>query len=408
MRTFFVYLLLEYKRSVKVLLKSAGSLLLMMLFTAAGVLAVSHVLLQSQIFRAIEVGVVIPEEETETRMVVQFISAMESVKSICSFCYMEEEEAEERLRTGEVQAVIALPERFYYDMYTEGKAHTVVSFPKETALNVQVFRELLMDGVSLLKTAEAGVFASKETAKTWQAQMDEYELANFISYIYIENAFQRGDIFQKNVCSPLGQMDLYQYYFAAATAVILLMSGLNMSFLYQKQSRAVEQKLGVLGLRRIRLAVIKVLVMGNVLWILGAFLYGMSCLACHLLGSSFIWFDQTVLLALIPACMGIAVYFHLVYSLFGKGIQGAVFLLSVNSLMLLCSGAVIPAAYLPELVGKAGAYLPLNFLNQYCADMIFGTVRTEQVLAMVCWSIAGIGIGAVFSWNNTLSGTNYN
>ena len=55
--------------------------------------------------------------------------------------------------------------------------------------------------------------------------------------------------------------------------------------------------------------------------------------------------------------------------------QGAVFLLSANVLMVLCSGVVIPSAYLPEWAARLGQYLPLNFLHRYCAELFFGRVQ---------------------------------
>lgn len=178
-------------------------------------------------------------------------------------------------------------------------------------------------------------------------------------------------MFDEYVYSPLGQMDLYQYYFAAAVSVLLLMSGLNYSFLYQGNSRAVEQKLRVMGLGTVKASFIKILVMANASWLLAVASYLAGCLFSRWGKFDFIWFHGSVLLLLIPVSIGAAFYFHAVYSVFGKGMQGAVFLLSVNAVMVLCSGVVIPLAYLPEAVRRVGQYLPLNFLRQYCAEVFF-------------------------------------
>ena len=382
MRTFFIYLFLEYKKSAKVLLKSTVSLLLAAVLLLGAAAVLSHVFFGSRMFQAIDVGVAVPEGEKETKAVLRFLSAMESAESVCNFRYFPENEAKEKLYEGEVQAVIVLPESLYEDMYSGEKGRIAVYLPEDPPFRVQVFRELLADGVSLLTTAEAGVLAASDLAgtdaiaygerdETGFPKMKPYEAANFISYEYIKCALGRDNMFDEYVYSPLGQMDLYQYYFAAAVSVLLLMSGLNYSFLYQGNSRAVEQKLRVMGLGTVKVSLIKILVMANASWLLAAASYLAGCLFSRWGKFDFIWFHGSALLLLIPVSIGAAVYFHAVYSVFGKGMQGAVFLLSVNAVMVLCSGVVIPSAYLPEAVRRVGQYLPLSFLRQYCAEVFF-------------------------------------
>jgi len=382
MRTFFIYLFLEYKKSAKVLLKSTVSLLLAAVLLLGAAAVLSHVFFGSRMFQAIDVGVAVPEGEKETKAVLRFLSAMESAESVCNFRYFPENEAKEKLYEGEVQAVIVLPESLYEDMYSGEKGRIAVYLPEDPPFRVQVFRELLADGVSLLTTAEAGVLAASDLAgtdaiaygerdETGFPKMKPYEAANFISYEYIQCALGRDNMFDEYVYSPLGQMDLYQYYFATAASVLLLMSGLNYSFLYQGNSRAVEQKLRVMGLGTVKASFIKILVMANASWLLAAASYLAGCLFSRWGKFDFIWFHGSVLLLLIPVSIGAAFYFHAVYSVFGKGMQGAVFLLSVNAVMVLCSGVVIPLAYLPEAVRRVGQYLPLNFLRQYCAEVFF-------------------------------------
>ena len=371
MRTFFIYLFLEYKKSAKVLLKSTVSLLLAAVLLLGAAAVLSHVFFGSRMFQAIDVGVAVPEGEKETKAVLRFLSAMESAEAVCNFRYFPENEAKEKLYEGEVQAVIVLPESLYEDMYSGEKGRIAVYLPEDPPFRVQVFRELLADGVSLLTTAEAGVLAASDLAgtdaiaygerdETGFPKMKPYEAANFISYEYIQCALGRDNMFDEYVYSPLGQMDLYQYYFAAAVSVLLLMSGLNYSFLYQGNSRAVEQKLRVMGLGTVKVSLIKILVMANASWLLAAASYLAGCLFSRWGKFDFIWFHGSALLLLIPVSIGAAVYFHAVYSVFGKGMQGAVFLLSVNAVMVLCSGVVIPSAYLPEAVGRAGQYLQIG------------------------------------------------
>ena len=72
MKTCVVYFILEYKKSVKVLLKSAASLLFMAVLLLAGAVVLSHVFFSARMFQAIDVGVAVPEGEKETKAAVYF------------------------------------------------------------------------------------------------------------------------------------------------------------------------------------------------------------------------------------------------------------------------------------------------------------------------------------------------
>ena len=88
--------------------------------------------------------------------------------------------------------------------------------------------------------------------------------------------------------SSLGKADLYQYYFSAAVLLLLLMMGVNYGYLYQKQSRAVEEKIRIYGIGEEKNALIKVLLMTVPLWLVGILVYATGCLVSGRLHLSFL------------------------------------------------------------------------------------------------------------------------
>lgn len=387
MKVFLIYFSLVYKKSLKVLLKSALSVVLALVLLGFGIFGLSYMVFKMQAINTVNVGVVISQEQTQAKLVARFIQAMDSVKSICSFSYLTEEKAMEELHTGEIQAVISLPDSFSEDIYTGQEAFVDVWFSEEGALNVKIFKELVNDGISMLQTAQSGVFACVDLQGIYKAAMDQYEIANYISYVYIEAALDRDHVFEQLIMSPFGDMDLYQYYISAAFSVILLMSGLSFGYLYKKESRAVEQKLEICGLGPVKLSMIKVFVMTGILWMTGTAIYSIACIVCHALESTVILFDWTSLFWMILICMAVSVYFNIVYTVFGDGLTAPVFLLTVNMLMIVCSGAVIPVSYLPLAVEKISSFMPFNHLNRYCSQMLFHSARLSEAFEMVLWSV---------------------
>lgn len=194
-------------------------------------------------------------------------------------------------------------------MWIPGKIHRQPFISRKNApLNTRVFGELVTDGVSLLRTAEAGVYAAYDTAQIYQTEISRNQIGDVISGLYIYEAFDRTSVFQKNVYSSLGKADLYQYYFSAAVLLLLLMMGVNYGYLYQKQSRAVEEKIRNYGIGEGKNALVKVFLMTVPLWLVGILVYAAGCLVSGKLHLSFLWFDRevlpgTLLLAAVIRCV---------------------------------------------------------------------------------------------------------
>lgn len=382
------------------MLKSMGSLFAMLVFCILGVSVCSYILLQAQFFQYLDVAVVIPEEEKESQIIAQYISSMDSVESICSFHYLELDEAMEGLEENQFQAVIALPQNFYEDIYVGENTPATIYLPENAELNVKVFQELFLDGVSIVQISEAGVYASLNTAKYKQTQIELRDIGDFVVTMYVEAALKRENIYDKYTESPFGQMNMYQYYGCALFTVFLLLCGLNFGFLYQSHGRAVEEKLRMYGIGQGKISFIKILVMAGALWSLGMVLYLLFCLLTGMLSGVGIWFAGESVLTMFFLCISMAAYFHVVYVITGGGLQGTILLLVLDIGMILCSGTVLPAAYLPEIVSKVGSIMPINFWSGYSAGILFGEVEWKQLLTAVGFAATGIGVGVISECKN--------
>ena len=149
MKTWIAFFIVECKRTGKTLLKSIGSFCACLLLTAVLVAAFSAIMQNAQVFQKVNIGIAIPEGESISRLATQYISSMDSVRSVCDFYYLDEQEAVEQLKQGTLQAVVLLPEGFYHDVQVGINPPAQIYFPKDVAQNTQVFEELVTAGVSL-------------------------------------------------------------------------------------------------------------------------------------------------------------------------------------------------------------------------------------------------------------------
>lgn len=369
----------------------------MIALLVASVTTVSHILMQSQVFQRIEVGVVVPGEDAMTQTVIQFISAMKSVRTVCSFRYMEEEAARDGIAEGDLQAVILLPVNFYEDVDSGKNTPAQIIIPEESALNVQVFQELLGDGVSLLQTAEAGVYATYDILETQEALLPAAEIGDDLTEQYVMAALDRQSIYEEQVLSPFGNMVSVQYYYLAACFLILLLAGLHMGYLYRRQSRVVEQQLTVFGLGRGRLLILKTGVMTFFLCLLFLVLATAGSLLTRYTSLELFYWYPGELLGWLPVGISISAFFYMVYEVTDGGVQGVTVLLAVSLVLVLLSGLILPEAYLPQWLVPVGKMMPLHIWVRYTEALLYGRLTGAAVALLFAVTGIELGIGGIAS-----------
>ena len=393
--------ILKCKSCAKAFIKSAAGIVLVFLFLAAGIAGVSFGMLQGQVLPKIKVAMVVPDNEGITNMAVQFVSAFDSVKSICEFCYMEEQEAIEELKADNLQVVIILPVNFYQDVYLGYNTPVQILMKRQDEISSEVFEGLLTSGISYLQTSESGVYAVLDIAKNETVQLKGVHVGDFIAEYYIRVLFDRMNLYDEKIISPLGTIDYSQYILVMFLFLMLLLMGSNFSVLYQENEKIVERKLRGEGINSIVLTLTKVSVMTVYMWGLWIFVYGGICLVSDICRINIIWWDSKTVLGIGIVCISMAAFFHFVYEIVGNAAMGSVFLLFVNAGMALCSGIVIPSSYLNNTVNIIGRFFPVTLWNDYIQICLFDRITIEQATGIILFTCIEIFIGALITWKNT-------
>lgn len=404
MKTWIAFFIVECKRTGKTLLKSIGSFCACLLLTAVLVAAFSAIMQNAQVFQKVNIGIAIPEGESISRLATQYISSMDSVRSVCDFYYLDEQEAVEQLKQGTLQAVVLLPEGFYHDVQVGINPPAQIYFPKDAAQNTQVFEELVTAGVSFLQTAEAGVYAALDTASYYGIELQGAGLGDTIAYLFVNQMLKRDSVYSARMLSPMGNLSVAEYYYAAGLVILLMMCGIQFGFLYGKRNRSVEDKLKIRGVGSIRQSVVKILVMTEFLYVTGLLYYFAGIGIAGWTKTYFVFFQGTTWYALLLLCLGIAIYFHVLYELSGSSSQAAVFVFAVNVITIIGAGVLIPEAYLGKEIAGISRFLPMKYWNVYAAGMLEGELFKEAVTGTVFFLFVGMVAGMLLSWRNEKSG----
>ncbi len=404
MKTWIAFFIVECKRTGKTLLKSIGSFCACLLLTAVLVAAFSAIMQNAQVFQKVNIGITIPEGESISRLATQYISSMDSVRSVCDFYYLDEQEAVEQLKQGTLQAVVLLPEGFYHDVQVGINPPAQIYFPKDAAQNTQVFEELVTAGVSFLQTAEAGVYAALDTASYYGIELQGAGLGDTIAYLFVNQMLKRDSVYSARMLSSMGNLSVAEYYYAAGLVILLMMCGIQFGFLYGKRNRSVEDKLKIRGVGSIRQSVVKILVMTEFLYVTGLLYYFAGIGVAGWTKTYFVFYQGTTWYALLLLCLGIAIYFHVLYELSGSSSQAAVFVFAVNVITISGAGVLIPEAYLGKEIAGISRFLPMKYWNVYAAGMLEGEISKDSVAGTVFFLFMGMAAGGFLSWRNEKSG----
>ncbi|MDE6387469.1 MAG: ABC transporter permease [Lachnospiraceae bacterium] len=350
----------------------------------------------------VKIGVVVQEDNVMTQMALKYVENLESASQVCHFVQMSQEEGIHLLENGEIAALIVLPEQLVEGIMNGTNPSVQVCFPQNAGLEAMLLRELTESGAGLLRVAQAQIYGAYDTAVTYgmtdrlsvmQGEIDSYNLAF---------ALDRLAVYEEETVSATGRMNMIQFYGASAAILFLLLTGMAVYPVMQREPQAFRKQLIRQGTGEMWQCFCKWLcgffcmgLLGGAVWITlkvaGVFLpesAGMVIAALTKGRGGSHMAAQAGEVILIVITVATLVYF--IYSL-SDGRTGAVLLIFLISVtMLYLSGGLVPSIFLPELVQAIGERLPTAYLIRAAGSILTGyhadTFR-QCTVGMCCYTV---------------------
>ena len=390
------YLKIAQKRVMMVFMKSIRYFFCAFILLGICVWACSMAFQDRQVLQRIDVAVVVPEENAQAlEFLTDLVSAMKSVKSVCHFEYMKEDRALEELKSGDMQAVLVFSKHLYRDLDLGRNTSVQLYVAQETSTSVQMFQELLKDGISMIWTAEAGVYAVLDQAQPGTVNPEYDDIGMQVAMYYLQIAFDRNYIFDDTVVSPYGAHDQKEYYYSTGVLWVLLLMGMGFASLYQGDDRAIESKLRMYGIWPIKVACANIVAMTNIMLLITGAGYLIGCIFTRITQGTFLVFDMRIPVGLFFLCLTFAVWYHVVFALTKRSGIGILALIACEGILALGSGLIVPIAYLPKRLRAISVWLPLYQWNQCSMNLFFGTISWWEIGCLGVWLLLGGMIGVI-------------
>lgn len=398
MRQRVQYLYLEMKKTIGMFPRMLLQAILLMAIISVIAFCGIKSMERDPLAVSVDIGVVVREDNTMTRMALGYVENMESVSQICSFTQMSEEEGFAQLERGEVAALVILPEQLVEGIMNGQNPTVDVIFPRNARLEAMLFRELTESGAGLLRVAQAQIYGAGDTAVEYgltdhlsvmEAEIDSYNLAF---------ALDRLAMYDEETVSATGRMSVLQYYVAAGAIVFLLLAGMAAYPVMQQEPPAVQRQLmrhgtgmtwqyfcrwlcgfvcmGMFGCSAwILYKIAGILAPDAVGTVNAALISGRNHVSAGV---------QAVMILLIV--ITVATFIYMLYSLAGSRTGGIMLIFLCSVLMVYLSGGFIPSVLIPQIMQTVGDKLPTAYLIRAFGGLLagYGDGMLSQCVAGMC------------------------
>ena len=361
-----------------------------------------------------DIGIVVREDNTMTKLALGYVENMESVSRMCCFVQISEEEGFRMLASGEIAALVVLPEQLVEGIMNGQNPAVNVIFPKDARLEALLFRELTESGAGLLRVAQAQIYGAIDTAVEYglteqlsaiETEIDSYNLAF---------ALDRLAMYDEETVSATGRMSVLQYYAASGIILFLLLVGMAAYPVMQQEPAAFRKQLMRQGTGIMWQFICKWLcglicmgLIGGVAWVIirlagAAWPDAAGRLLSELMSgrnrSSMGVRMGVVLLVMITVTM----FIYMLYSLAGSRTGSILLIFLTGVAMIYLSGGFIPAVFMPQALQSIGDKLPTAYLIRAVGGLFagYGDKTLGQCVTGMSIYTAVFGVaGYYITWN---------
>ncbi|RGZ01861.1 ABC transporter permease [Clostridium sp. AM58-1XD] len=358
----FTYCRMEFKRACRIFpVFMTGAIVLAALLGTIALLA-GKVLYGEAAVGRVQTGVVLPENDAIARQAMTMLSSMDSVESICDFQYLDEETGRSMLESGQLSALLIVPNDFVQSIMNGTNRQVTVVLPENPGIEAKVLREITEAGTRTLKTAQAAIYAADEWLTVSGKQDMIKQTEGDLNRLYLKYALDREIYFKGHMISAAGDLTTAEHFVICGIIMFLILGGIPISGFFGRGRAVFYKKLKIMGIGdgiSVAAEVLAVTCMyAAALFILAAAAGTVYPKLWELAGRAGLGGAAgTFFIVMAGAAMVVAVY-----ELCGSRMAGMMAVFWGGIVMMFLSGGIIPSAFLPEALRGAGAWMPASLM----------------------------------------------
>ena len=328
-----------------------------------------------------------------TSLAVRLVSQMDSVKTLASFSFVKQKEAEAGLADGSLDAVIYISADTYDNINNGTNTPVLIRLGAGAAgLEKDLFASLVSAGVRIFRTVEGAVYAPMAAGQTYTLVTDPGTIGDRIFDLFLKTAMNREALWNKVSVSAFGSLTGSAFYLVSAVTAALFLFGVGFSSFYTSEERSVLRLLARSGPSVTALETARLLAVFFSCLVFGTFLLLGTDLASAAAAGSPLpevlrAFPRSIPFLLAAAGL-MASWIHLVNTFLPD--QAAAFgMLLLVLLLFVVSGGLLPTAYLPDALRSVSSVSPVHLV--------------QLLVSRILWPEASGSMNGALGWSAALS-----
>lgn len=338
----------------------------------------------------------VAEEDMLTRLLVSYVSEMDSVDEWCRFVSVTEEKGKKELQEGKLAALLILPENVVDEILSGSNAPATLLLPEKSSTLGIVFEELADAGIRMLSVAQGEIYTIYELA--YECGFTQEQLLSMCDDINAYNLgllTERESWFRTEKVSITGNEEVAVYYGSALVACCLLLCVLffgNYVKHEEQEQLLIWKRLGISPVVQVigRITITSLLLMIFLLPMTGLWLLPWLR---RMLVPVLTW-QSIVLIVFSLIC--IAAYDLLLYQMVEEHRAAVVTVGLFVVVQGYVSGYFVPTVLLPEIIQKLAVFIPTTYIR-WAFSAFFsgdienaGSVSIGLMVLICCFTVANI------------------
>ena len=393
------YLLLEWKRALRLLPTIAVIDLILLILTGAIGAQLIKNQQGSEDQQKVRLGLVGDiEASPELRLGLYALENFDNSKYTVEMVPMEEEEAKNGIMLGKINAYLVIPEGFVEAVgsYADDKPIRYVSTDGVVSIGTQQVDEIVDSLASMLTEVQSSIYGMQLIVSGAREGLRVDILGDEMLLRYGEVFLNREDYYELKTIGIRDELSISGRIGTGVYILFLLLSGISLAPLYLKDHKPLYQLLKIRsGIGPVRQVVSGLIVHCALLLMEAFFVATVTYIACKATGFikelEILSGGQalTVFISLLPVLILIGLMQYLVFEGI-RSIQGSLLLIFMLSIFLgYFSGCLYPLSFFPAVFQDLVLYQPVGASLMYTGERVLTRFSPLAMVSCLVW-IAGL------------------
>ena len=319
------------------------------------------------------------------------------VRSLCTLEKMDMDEAVAELNDGEAGLIIDIPDDFYEKASTMQEAHLKIYTNGTPSKSVYKLLGMLGSVYGLMEITDAQILSMYDTIEAYDLPVTRTAMEWEFFSGTLAKFEARTDYMDVKTVSAYGSYDLLRFYMTSAFLCMMLLGGVTLFGMYTKEQMRLERTLDRGRASYLRGSVSKICAMWISMGVIAEVFLTISNRVLINAGIA-IQFSARFHICLWTTALSVALWIHLIAGLIGT--DSAHFRVAYVTLMLIlliASGVVVPAVYLPEGISGMAGFIPTGTLHRMLLSGMWDTGHIRGIRNINGLVVTLITDGIVFA-----------